>query len=418
MRKIFKDAPSDIVISSLVSMILRLVSVLVIARTIGPEGRGVTASAIALFTFIPVLIAAGLPLEVRRRAVEDLSGTLRGSRLMTILLVFPAIVCALIITPLVAQEVQTDVYVAMIVGCSIAPISVSWMVDNNALVAIGKYRASAFVRMGQPAIFLLLLLGAWAADIVSILFVLVANMIGNVATALIGWWCTRSKIKTPRVPLKILLAGSIKFSGNSIAESAASRADQIIALPILGGYAAGLYSVAVTVSGLPLAVGQALGAAYFRRAMQASTDSLRDLYVSAMKATVSISTVMALGLVVVSPVVVPLVFGQDFQDAVPTVLLMSAFSGLSVISWVASMLHVAAGRGGRMMVAQISGLTVKLGLFFMLGLAFGHFGAGLAATIGFMVVALILVVPLGVPIRAFLPSPRGVVLSVQALKRG
>src|SRR5689334_5155238 len=62
------DVPFQITIANFASLVFSFLTVPVIARAVGAEGRGETAAVVAAFVFVPVLLGLGIPLEVRRRS--------------------------------------------------------------------------------------------------------------------------------------------------------------------------------------------------------------------------------------------------------------------------------------------------------------------------------------------------------------
>ena len=67
----FFNSPMTMLGSRLSVAALGLISAPLIAQALGPSGRGETASALATMYLVPILLALGMPFEVRRRVLAD-----------------------------------------------------------------------------------------------------------------------------------------------------------------------------------------------------------------------------------------------------------------------------------------------------------------------------------------------------------
>ncbi|WIB16060.1 hypothetical protein DEJ34_02700 [Curtobacterium sp. MCPF17_050] len=202
-----------------------------------------------------------------------------------------------------------------------------------------------------------------------------------------------------------------------MAEAASSRLDQVLALPLIGAAQAGLYAVAVTIATIPMAVGQALGATYFRRIARSEPAQLASVREEAVRVSLSAGLVSFPMTVVASWIGVPLLFGEAFEPAVPVAWIVAGGTTFGIVAFVASMCLAAAGRGYTMTVAQLTALALGTGLLFIVGPAFGAQGAAAASATASLALSLFLVAALRIrPVRG-LPSLRDFQLLAQRLMR-
>ena len=199
------------------------------------------------------------------------------------------------------------------------------------------------------------------------------------------------------------MRGAVKFAGAAIAESASYRLDQVLALPIIGAYNTGLYAVAVTMGSAPLSLGHAISASYYPRVAQANGTDRDQLNAEGTRVGLAIALLVCIPLAMITPLVVPLLFGAEFVGAIVPALLSLAGTVALVCGFVASSLLAAAGRGIVMTVAQCCSLVVGIGLLFVLGPPLGAVGASLASSISYVVLSLIVIWALGVRPSAALP---------------
>lgn len=99
------------------------------------------------------------------------------------------------------------------------------------------------------------------------------------------------------------------------------RVDQALMTPLTGVYELGLYVVAVNIAELPLIINGAIRDVMF--ASEAAGSSSHEVLPSAARISTSLCAGAALGLGLLSPIIVPMLFGHEFSGAVlPTVILL------------------------------------------------------------------------------------------------
>lgn len=382
----FHQSPTLVILGRLTAAALGLISAPIVARAIGPEGRGETAAALAVFSLIPVGLGIGLPTEIRRRAATSkATDSIRSAKLIVALSSFIAFGLACVLFFTVFSEFDASARFIAALGSAITPLSVSWAIDVSVLVARRRYVAVMAMQVIQQLVFVIAILAVVHADIASVATVLVANILGTITAFVTGAILVQVPFRGTFAPIVPLLRSAFHYFGASIAESASNRLDQVLALPLLGSYAAGMYSVATTIGGLPLAFGHAIAASYFTPIARSPVGlQRRNEQASALRAATSISIMIIPLMLIASWFGIPVVFGDDFRPAIMPTFVVLTGSGLMLISYVASQALAADGRGGRMTIAQIIAITISTGLLLLLGPAFGALGAAIASTVGYI----------------------------------
>lgn len=273
------------------------------------------------------------------------------------------------------------------------------------------------MQLTQPSVYLVLLLGFWASGHATVATVLIANLGGMVGSFVLGIVLVPFPIIGPRAPMVPLVRSGLKFFGSSIAEIASNRIDQVIALPLIGPAAAGIYSVAATIGAVPLAIGQALGASYFQPIAQADGAARRRRQAEATRVAVAAALIGTPVVALLAWPLIPVVFGELFAPAVPVTMIVLVGSAAMLAAYVVSMALAADGRGIRMTVAQVVSLAVGVAALFAFGPWLGAFGAAIASTIAFLVLLTVLIIGLGLPLREVVPRPRDFLRAMKRLLR-
>lgn len=375
------NTPAGISVGRMGTQSLSLVTAPIIAQSIGPSGRGLTAAAVSAITITGIVIGLGVPLAVRRRAVlsegrADVIRTARGFAWMTVL---PALLLGVILSLTLLRSLDPMSQLAFLTSMACAGLTVSWIIDTQVLVADQRYFRILWLGSIQTVAYFLLIMVLWIAGAMSVAAVIWAYTAGTIAAFLLGRWWVRAPGGRFR-GLRSLFREGFRVWGSQAAEVASARLDQLLVLPIIGAAPAGLYSVAATIGALPVSIGIGMGAATFRGFVQ---DRAAARVVAAIRMAVALAVILAATVAVASIWGIPLLFGADFAGSVPLAFVTLA-GGVAVVgSYIGSMALVAHERGLQMTLVQMVGLIVGIGLLIPAGSLWGAMGAAAASTLGY-----------------------------------
>lgn len=415
----FRRSPSALVVGRLLATTLSLISAPIISRAIGPDGRGETAAALALFLIIPVIISIGMPMEVRRlAAIAETDAAIRSARLVTALSTFASVSLGVACYFSLFASFSDFARVAATVGVALSAIPASWALDVSVLIAHQRFGAVALLQVIQPATYVFLVVSFWLLEVATVATVLVAFTIGNAANFITGVALTKIPIRGALANFRPFLSRSFEFYAGSVAQIASTRLDQVLALPLIGAQQAGYYSVAVTIgSAPPLILGHAMAGSVFRSIARAEGDERMRLESTAIRSATALALMGCPILAVVAWPAVPLIFGAEFEGALPATFIAIVAGGAQLVGFVASSAAGARGRGRQLTAAQVAGLAVGVVILIPLGHLAGALGASIASAIGFSVTVLILVFSLRVKLVDLVPRPTDFLDSVKLLWR-
>lgn len=175
---------------------------------------------------------------------------------------------------------------------------------------------------------------------------------------------------------RLLVSFGSKVWLGSVASMLLSRASQLLMVPLSSVQDLGLYSVATTVSDVPLVVALAIQGALF--GVNSKTPNPDQLTATA-RLTLLVAVAGCLVLGGSLPWTLAPLFGQEFMDAlVPTVmLLVSAL--LCIPGLMAATALTAWGRPALRSIGLVVGLVVNIGTFVVLVPLYGVYGAAWAS---------------------------------------
>lgn len=409
----YLDSPAFMALGRFGAMFLVLLGTPLVARALGPTGRGVTSAVLAVSVLLPVVLSLGVPLASRRRVLETREAdVVRTGRRWAAVTAIPTVVLAILIEPVLFSDLSGGERIAYYASMASVPMTVSWAVDANVLVATRCFRKTGLLSVIQAAVSTAVIFGFWLSQSLDVEAVLYANLAGVVTTFAMGrYWVKGTGGRVSN--LRGTIGEGAGLAGGEAADVSAKKLDQAIALPLLGSAAAGTYSVAVTMGALAAPVTQAFANAAFGKLM--SEDRVATIRVVRHGAALSLMTASTLA--IVSWLAIPSVFGEQFRDSRTVALVTIGGSVFSGVSYVCAMALAAARRGREMTFAQVSGLVASVLLIVPGAAAWGAVGVAASMAAGAMVSMTISLWRLQVAPVAALPRPHDFVGAIRAVTR-
>ena len=392
------DRPIAVTVGRVAAAFMGLFVAPITARLLSVPDRGVLASMLAVTALSPVVFAIGLPLVVRRRYSSDRDdlSCVANSRLMALLSLAIAVPTSLIFVFTLYSGLEVPEKIAFVVAVAASMGSILVMIDVSLLVVRQKYLLIGVLQSVQAGVMALGAVSVAAFGVMSITSLMIVSAVSSVVGGALGDFLVGVPYTVrPRGVLSDAREG-LRLAGSQVADSASARLDQVLIIPVAGSYAAGLYAIASTVASLPVTVGHAIAASSFNSFVVSDRDQRVRVVGQAVRSALIVGLLVALCLAVVSPLAVPLVFGEKFSPAVPSVMAALVGAALAVPAYVGSMALVAHRRGGIMTLAQVAGLASAVLALLALGPSFSALGAAMASSIGYGVTLTLVCIALGI----------------------
>jgi O-antigen/teichoic acid export membrane protein len=396
------------------TLVANLVTGIVVARGLGPDGRGVTIALSTVAQLAGFLFAAGaaqsLSYFIARRP-ED------GPRLLTTwtLMLLPLAGVAIAITQLLLPTIfSTDGDQAVEIGrwfMFIIVIVVGLELNYGLLLGTHDYFAYNALRFAPTTLAAVSLIVLWALDELTVKSALIAPNLAYLLVLIVGLARSVRRVGVGPVDLRLGLESlwfGIRGQGTTVATNVTARLDVAVLPAYVTSAQVGLYSVATNVS---LIVYQ-LSATFAGLVLpEAAGDPERGpvKVVGSLWASLLVAGALAAVLALLARPLLGLVYGDDFRDASESLLLLLPGAVLFAGSSILAAGVYAAGRPFTATLAQVAGMLVTLvGLFVFLRTG-GITAAAIVSTASYATVfaALLIVYKrvAGVPWRGFLPTP-------------
>jgi O-antigen/teichoic acid export membrane protein len=366
------------------------VSTLLLARALGPSGRGTMA-----FMMVSAMILARLALL----GIEDASSVFaaRRSRLrpavLTDLLLFqligPPLVATLAVAGLAVSGLQPDgVGTPELLAIVLATTATAAALAGYAfLVGCGAFGRLALVTALTPWLYAIAVGLAWALVGLTVIGAAVLWILAQAgwATAVLVEGGRIAGLGRPSVPLvRELLAFGVRAWAGSLFRFLNVRVDQLLIAFLATEATLGTYAVAVNASEvilyLPSAASAALLPVVARSGLVEGSARVLGIFRQVLLVTVAGIAVSA----AVGPLLIPLVFGDSFSGSVqPFLWLLPGAIGYTALSIFSNSL-LASRAPGMSSLGSVTALGAGLALDIALIPSFGASGAAAAASAAFL----------------------------------
>lgn len=372
-------------------MAIGVITGVVLARTLGAEGRGIVAAA----TVYPAAILSLLEMGVRQSSAYHL-----GKGIYTNTQVVGAIVALVCSMGLLGAGLCAGLLVwmnnpaitSLIILLAVAPIPLSVFTSYSSGVFLGNRWVGQFANIGWlvavwrlAAVVLFVWWLGWGVAGAMLASLLAAALVAGYA----AWRISALASLRPRFEWPVLRALILKGLVYSLALFVITlnyKVNIMVMERLAPAAEIGVYALGVSVVQLTWALPQAITTALFSHSATAADENAFSNKVARLfRVTVLLALLIVAGLAVASPVLIPLVYGREFAPAVRVIhyLLPGVFFmlGLKVLNM------DLAGRGhpNASLWAMLPALLINGGLSLWLVPAHGARGAALASSAGYAI---------------------------------
>lgn len=386
--------------SGLLGQLMLLVSGILVARTLGPTDRGYLALLVLLPAVLMHVGTLGLPLATTYFIAKDETDEAAVRRNIALPAVAQAIVLVLLQAALLVLLLEGDpdrVKTAAVVSLALLPGAVADLYGKALLQGQGRYGAFNILRNATIVFYLAgiaVLLAVGATDLIGFAIAwVVANLVSGAVTlglALSGR-PEEARVGRPISRQRMFKFGIAGLLG-SLSPVATFRLDQAVVGLLLSPEALGLYVAGLAFTNLPAVISGGVAMIALPEVARATPERRRSATRRFVWLATALSAAVVAVLIVVAGVLVPFLFGEDFEEAVTLtriLLIGSVFVGARrVLTDSVS----GSGRPGLGSWAELSSWVVLVPLLVVFTPLWGAEGVAAALTVTSAVSLVVLVV--------------------------
>lgn len=387
----FRDATATSA-TRVATILIGLATSIVLARFLGPDGRGIYAVAMVL----PGVLVTILGLGLGSSAVYNIAGSRhsKGEVLGSCLLI-AAPIAVLGLAGGVAGVVSYGPIVLpgyphwpLITALLLVPINLFFQIFQQTLLAdqnVGGYNTSVLVqaglKMGALAVALILL----SMQVSGAIWAVVTANAATLGATTVGLFrgLRFSDLRPSKACISEVLRYGLESHVGNVVGFLNARLDILLLGFLSTSTDVGFYSVSAEVAEQMWIVSFAASLVLFPRVASNRGEGEPDITPQVTRVVLLISGILAVGMAVVAPLAIPWIFSEAFQGSVnPLLWLLPGALAFAVARVLAADI---AGRGRPLINSLIGGvgLLTNVAFNFLLIPLFGASGAGMASTISY-----------------------------------
>jgi O-antigen/teichoic acid export membrane protein len=398
-----------------VTLMANLVTGVVTARALGPDGRGISVALVTVTQLAGFLFAAGVAQSLSyfiARRPEDGPKLLSSWTLMLIPLAAVAIGITELLLPTIfagdSQQQAIDIgrwfmfTIILVIGLELT---------YGLLLGAHDYVFYNVLRFAQPAMVAVAYVVLWSLDELTLEVAMIAATIATGVAWMVAVVRAVLRIGVGRPDLRLGLETlwyGVRGQGSTVASNVTARLDVAMLPAFVTAANVGLYSVATNVSLIVYQLSNTFASlvlpAAARDAERAAAKVIGSLW-----ASLAVAGVLALGLALLARPLLGLVYGDDFRDAAEPLLLILPGAVLFAGSAILGAGIFAAGRPFTATVTQVLGMVVTIGGLFIFLRTGGITAAALVSTASYSTVFFAALIAYQrvtrIPWREFVPTP-------------
>lgn len=377
-----------------------LVTGVLAARLLGPSGRGELAAIQTWPNFIAIIAMLGMPEAIVYYVARDPDGTGRYlASAMTLALIsgLPFLVAGYLAMPLLLSAQSAGIVAGARWYLLMVPVYALVGMPYDSLRGRGDFSIWNGLRITPVAGWLTVLVLAWLLGRAQPRFLAGAYLCAlSLLVIPVGWVVIR-RTPGPFWPQirhwKPMLGFGLPCVISAMPQTLNFRLDQMLMAGLLPARVLGLYVVAVAwSSGATAPLLSALGAVLFPRvASQPTRERQATALAQGSRMAMLASLVIAVAVIVLTPQMVPLLFGMKFAAAIPAALVLAVAGAISAFNSVTEEGLKGLGCPSAVMWAEFGGLVVTAVSLWLMLRPLEIMGAALASLLGYSAVAILLV---------------------------
>ncbi len=333
-------AMKTMIVSVLVLLINILTGVLT-AQYLGPTGRGEQTAMMNWSQFLAFSMSFGIPSALiynAKKNPDDAGVLYRMSLLLGIGFGIVAMIIGILVLPYWLKSFSPEVVAFAQWSMIQCPLMVVSQINNAAYQFRGEYQKFNGLRYVIPLLTLviigILIMGGWMNPFTTALAYLVpgAPLFIGMTISLLRTY--RVKMKDAYLNFKRLFTYGLGSYGNDLLGQFSYYIDQIVIAGLLRPADLGLYVVAVSLSRMVTFFSSSITVVLFPKASELSKEEAISLTFKAFRISTTFTLLGSLVLMVVAPLVIPLLYGKDFNTALTVfrlLLLEVTISGGTII---------------------------------------------------------------------------------------
>ena len=355
------------------------------ARTLGPAGRGELAAMILWPLFVASVTTLGVPSSLiyyLRHCEEEREKLIaNGFLLAAVMGILAAVVCSIILPWWLHEYTPTVVHAAEWFLITVPICSVT-LAGRAVLEAAHDFSASNAIQTLTPLATLLALLGFLATHRINPYTAAIAYIAASIPAFCFMIMRTRragaGRLRFQTAAIKRLLGYGIRSYGIDVLGTLALQVDQVLVISLLSPAAMGSYVVVLSLSRMLNLFQNSVVMVLFPKAAGRSKEDVIRMTGDAVRVSGLVTAVCGVFVCIAGPVLLRLLYGQEFVEAVGALRILVVEVILSGMVFVLAQAFMALDSPGVVTILQAVGLSLSIPMMLLLIPRYGIYGAAVS----------------------------------------
>ncbi|VEP15937.1 Polysaccharide biosynthesis protein [Hyella patelloides LEGE 07179] len=364
---------------------INVITGMITARTLGPEGRGEQAALILWPEFMANVITLGIPSALvynLRRYPEERSNFFSAAVILCTVLGIGSAIVGIVFLPQWLSQYPTETIRMAQVLMPIVPIFLLAQLFAVALDASSQFAISNLGRYMMPVGTLILLGGLAISNKITPYTAALAYILPGIVVfaSRVAYLKKIFKFKWSglRKTYRRLMSYGVRSYGVELVKTLSGQLSQVVIIGLLSSTNLGIYVVALKLSRMMNVFQTSFVTVLFPKV--AGRPVKEVVAVTGRAVRVSLALTCSAGLVIsfLAPIVLNALYGQEFLAAISVFRILLIEIIISGTVWVFLQAFMAVGKPGVVTILQGLGVAVSVPLMFLLIPQYGLEGAGIA----------------------------------------
>ncbi|WP_336788246.1 lipopolysaccharide biosynthesis protein [Paenibacillus sp. MMO-177] len=404
---------AQIFASNVFILFLNTLTGVIIARFLGPEGRGEQAAMIMWPQLLSYIVTLGLPSSIiyyMKQKESDQGSLFLASLWMCFGLGTMSMIGGLIFLPgwmdgYSADKVQFACWALILV-----PFGLLGAINNAVLQAREEYALFNRIRYLPNVITLILLFALVLAGQVNPFYTSLAYLAPTIPLSV---WIMVRMLKIYSFRQKGIMQSSrqlvqygIRSYGTDLAGTLSFYIDQVLVVGLLSPVSLGIYLVALNLSKMLDIIQASVVSVLFPQASGLNQSDAIQLTLKVYRISSVITIVLVLAAIACAPLGLMLLYGKSFEDAIPIFRILIIQAAIGSATWTLAQGFMATDKPGRVTMLKVASLIMNVLLINLMTPHFGIIGAAysllISAAANFLFILLLYRLELGTSWSSFL----------------
>jgi O-antigen/teichoic acid export membrane protein len=414
----FTSAAAKVLFSSVFTLFLNISTGILVARFLGPDGRGEQAAMIMWPQFLAYIITFGIPSSLvyfLKTHKERSESYFSAAVILSVVLGAAAAIGGWFFIPYWLKEYSSPVVLFSQMSLLLCPLFVMAAFLNSVLQAYDQFKLLNVAKVFGPAVTLILIVLLAVTRTITPMMTAIAYLIGalpiTICLFIVLARRLRLRFRVVGTRYKELFRYGIKAYGIDLLGTISMQVDQLLVVALLKPAEMGLYVIALSLSKMLRVFQTSIVTVLFPKAAGNDESTVMNMTMMSFRIGTFITASVSVLAFLMAPFALRILYGSEFMPALIPFQILLAREVVSSGTGIVLQFFMATGRPGFVSTLQGVGIALNVPLMLLLLPPYGLVGVASAL----LVTSVIRLAVIGIYMRTKYTYPMRWVITRQEL---